>query len=178
MGKHCDILLAGFGGQGILFFGKAIAYAGMQNESEVSWIPSYGPEMRGGTCNCSVVVSDEPVGCPIVTAPNVFVAMNRPSLDKFENSVVSGGVVVVDSTLVNREPERNDITFFAIPATQMAKEAGISKLANMIVLGKVLKETQFVSYETFMTALEKMIPESKKAMLEVNKKAVDMGYQY
>jgi len=178
MAKTYDILLAGFGGQGILFAGKAIAHAGMDAGEQVSWIPSYGPEMRGGTCNCSIVVSDEPVGCPIVSNPNVLVAMNLPSLDKFEPVVVTGGLVLVDSTLIERGPERADIKFSAIPATQLANDNGFPKLANMIMMGKLLKEADIVSYDVFCDSLRNSIPASKKAMLETNLKAVEIGYNF
>ncbi len=178
MNKTYDILLAGFGGQGILFSGKVVAYAGMENGSEVSWIPSYGPEMRGGTCNCSVVVSDDLIGCPIVTAPSVLVAMNAPSLLKFEKAVKDGGVIIVDETLVPNDTSNKNAHFFKIPATAMAKENGFAKLANMIILGKMLKETNFVSYDVFMEALKKVVPKGKEEMLEQNKKAVDLGYNY
>ena len=178
MSSTYEILLAGFGGQGILFAGKAISYSGMKSGCEVSWIPSYGPEMRGGTCNCSVVVSDELIGCPIVTQPNILIAMNGPSYEKFKNTVVTGGRVLVDSSLVTDKSERDDITFTAVPATQLATDNGYPKLANMILVGKLLKDTGFVDYEDFKKSLSDIIPESKKALLETNLKAVDLGYNF
>ena len=114
------IVLAGFGGQGLLFAGKVIAYAGLIENREVSWLPSYGPEMRGGTANCSVTVSDEPIGSPLVMDPNVLIAMNQPSLLKFEETVTSGGIILVDTSLVSRIPERDDVKICALEATNMA----------------------------------------------------------
>ena len=135
---NCNILFAGFGGQGILFAGKFVAYKGLLENKQVSWLPSYGPEMRGGTANCSVIVSDEPIGSPIVSNPDVLVAMNLPSLDRYENEVVSGGKIFVDSTLITRKVERTDVDVYYIPATEIANEKGISTLANMIITGKLL----------------------------------------
>lgn len=130
MSRSVNMVLAGFGGQGVLFAGKLIAYAGLLEDREVSWLPSYGPEMRGGTANCSVCLSDDPIGSPLVLAPDVLVAMNQPSLDKFERSVAEGGIVVADSTLVQRIPEIEGVRMCAIPATAMAEEAGFKKLVT------------------------------------------------
>ena len=124
--KDMNALLAGFGGQGILFMGKVIAYAGLTDGKEVSWLPSYGPEMRGGTANCSVCISSDPICSPLVVTPNVFVAMNGPSYDKFIDSVVPGGIVILDSTLVEREVKRDDITVCLVPATKLAEEHGLN----------------------------------------------------
>lgn len=177
MNKTYDILLAGFGGQGILFAGKSLAFAGMKNNCKVSWIPSYGPEMRGGTCNCSVVVSDEEVGCPIVTQPNVLLVMNLPSFEKFEPAVVSGGLVIADSSLVSKASERKDIKFIGIPATKLATENGVPILANMILVGKMLKETGFLDYDFFINTVKEAAKGNAKA-LEQNLKAIEIGYNY
>ena len=177
MSRNLDIVLAGFGGQGVLFAGKLIAYAGLLEGREVSWLPSYGPEMRGGTANCSVCLSDDPIGSPLVTSPNALVAMNQPSLDKFEGSVVEGGVAVVDSTLVQRVPEIPGVRMRALPATAMAEEAGFKKLANIILAGKLYAETSFCEEETLWKAMEKCVPASKAAMLEMNKKALRLGME-
>lgn len=170
-----SILLAGFGGQGILFAGKVIAYAGLIEGNEVSWLPSYGPEMRGGTANCSVSISDEPIGCPLITNPNIFVAMNLPSYERFIGNVVEDGVVVVDSTMVAAKTDRTDIKACYVPATQLASDEGLQGLANMIVLGRLLKETGFAKYESVLKSLEKSIPPRKAAMLEKNRKAIELG---
>ena len=134
-----EIIFAGFGGQGILFAGKVVAYAGMNEGKNVSHLPSYGPEMRGGTANCSVIVSDEPVASPVITDPTSLVVMNGPSLDKFENSVVKGGKIFIDSTLISRDVERNDVEVFKIDATNLANKMGLPKLANIIMVGKLVK---------------------------------------
>ena len=132
---YTQILIAGFGGQGILFAGKCLAYQGLMEGKEISWLPSYGPEMRGGTANCSVIVADTPVGSPIVSNPDILAVMNLPSLDKYENAAVPGAKIFVDSTLIERKLARTDVTAYYIPATGMARAAGIPTLANMILIG-------------------------------------------
>ena len=176
MRPDARIVLAGFGGQGILFAGKVIAYAGLIEGREVSWLPSYGPEMRGGTANCSVTLSDDPVGSPLVVEPNMLVVMNQPSLEKFRDAVVPGGVVV-DSTLVQRVPEIPGVRMRALPATAMAEEAGFKKLANIILAGKLYAETSFCEEETLWKAMEKCVPARKAAMLEMNKQALRLGME-
>ena len=178
MSKACNILFAGFGGQGILFAGKFVAYKGLLENKQVSWLPSYGPEMRGGTANCSVIVSDEPIGSPIVGKPDVLVAMNLPSLDKYENEVVSGGKIFVDSTLITRKVERTDVDVFYIPATQLANEQGISTLANMIITGKLLKEVEALGFDGIDAPLSKVVSARRQILHEVNKTALKLGYDY
>ena len=172
------ILIAGFGGQGILFAGKAIAYTGLKTGKEVSWLPSYGPEMRGGTANCSVTVSDTPIGSPIVDKPDVLVAMNLPSLEKYFSDTEKGGYIVYDSSLINKIGERNDIKIFGIPATRLASENALDGLANMIILGKVLKETGVLTLEQVETSLKLMIPAKKAELLDKNIKAMEIGFNY
>ena len=138
--KNLNILFAGFGGQGVLFAGKVVAYAALIANKQLSWLPSYGPEMRGGTANCSVCVSDEAIGSPLVTNPNVFIAMNLPSFDKFINAVEPGGVVIVDSSLIDKKVERDDVTVYYVPSTSLADENGVNGLSNMILIGKLFKE--------------------------------------
>lgn len=171
-----EIIFAGFGGQGILFAGKVVAYAGMNEGKNVSHLPSYGPEMRGGTANCSVIVSDEPVASPVITDPTSLVVMNGPSLDKFENAVVPGGKIFIDSTLVTRDVERSDVDVFKIDATNIANKMGLPKLANIIMVGKLVKETGLFTYEEIKSAVTKMVPASKPTLLENNMKAFDAGY--
>lgn len=175
MGAKHDIVLAGFGGQGILFAGKVIASAGLIEGRELSWLPSYGPEMRGGTANCSVCLSDEPIGSPLVTAPDALIAMNQPSFDKFKDLVVPGGVVVADSTLVPNVEEIEGAKVFAIPATAMAEEAGLKGLANIICVGKLFAEVGFCDEATLFAAVEKCVPPRKAAMIEKNKQALEIG---
>ena len=176
--KTTQILIAGFGGQGVLFAGKFLAYKGLVQDKQVSWLPSYGPEMRGGTANCSVIISDMPVGSPIITNPDVLVAMNLPSLTKFMDTVVPGGKIVIDSTLIDAKVARDDVEVFYVPATQMAKDAGFATLANMILAGKVLKETDAVSFEGNKETLESFIPAKKAGLIDINCKALQAGYDY
>ena len=176
--KTTQILIAGFGGQGVLFAGKFLAYKGLTENMQVSWLPSYGPEMRGGTANCSVVLSDSPVGSPIITNPDVLIAMNLPSLQKFVDSVVPGGKIIIDSTLIGAKVERTDVEVFYIPATQMAKDAGFSTLANMILVGKLLKECDAVPYAGNKETLESFIPAKKANLIEVNLQALQAGYDF
>ena len=173
-----QILIAGFGGQGVLFAGKFLAYKGLTEEKQVSWLPSYGPEMRGGTANCSVIVSDMPVGSPIITNPDVLIAMNLPSLQKFVNDVVPGGKIIVDSTLIDAKVERTDVEVFYVPATQLAKDAGFSTLANMVLVGKVLKECGAVSFENNKQTFETFIPAKKAGLIDINCQALQTGYDY
>ena len=168
-------LFAGFGGQGILFAGKFTAYKGLIEEKLVSWLPSYGPEMRGGTASCSVIVSDDPVGSPIVSKPDVLIAMNLPSLDRYEDAVVPGGTIFVDSTLVERKVKRQDVTVHYIPATRLASENGISTLANMIIVGNILKTFNDFGEESVNAALKKVISAKHADMLDVNLKALKIG---
>ena len=170
-----QFLFSGFGGQGILFAGKFIAYKGLIEDKQVSWLPSYGPEMRGGTASCSVIVSDDPVGSPIVTYPDVLVAMNLPSLDRFEKAVAPGGYIFFDSSLIDRKVERTDVTVFPIPATRLAGENGFPTLANMIIVGKILKELNEYSDDSLKAALAKVISAKHADMMEVNRKAIDLG---
>ena len=173
-----QILIAGFGGQGVLFAGKLIAYKGLLEDKHISWLPSYGPEMRGGTANCSVIVSDTPVGSPIVTKPDVLVAMNLPSLDKYENEVVPGGKIFIDSTLITRKVERTDVDVFYIPSTEIANEKGMSTLANMIITGKLLKEVPMLGFDGIDAPLSKVVSARHQDLLEVNKTALKLGYDY
>ena len=172
------MLIAGFGGQGILFAGKFLAYQGLMEGKEISWLPSYGPEMRGGTANCSVIIADTPVGSPIVSNPDILAVMNLPSLDKYENATVPGAKIFVDSTLIDRKVKREDVAAYYIPATGMAREAGIPTLANMILVGKIIKETGIVSMGDIRKGLEKVVSARHADLLELNLKAIEMGYNY
>ena len=176
--KTTQILIAGFGGQGILFSGKFLAYKGLMEELQVSWLPSYGPEMRGGTANCNVILSDDPVGSPIITVPDVLIAMNLPSLQKYVDSVVSGGQIYVDSSLIDVKVERNDVEVFYIPATQMAKDEGIATLANMIILGHFLENNKNMSFDGVLDVVEKLVPPKKESLKELNIKALSLGKDY
>lgn len=173
-----NLLFSGFGGQGILFTGKFIAYKSLLEDKNVSWLPSYGPEMRGGTASCSVIVGDDPVGSPIVSKPDVLVAMNLPSLDRFENSVKSGGMIFADSSLIDRKVKRDDVTVYYIPATGLASENDIPTLANMIIAGKMMKVFDEFDENMVETTLKKIISKRKADLFEYNLKAIKIGVNY
>ena len=176
--KTTQILIAGFGGQGILFAGKFLAYKGLLEDLQVSWLPSYGPEMRGGTANCNVVLSDDPVGSPIVTDPDVLIAMNLPSLEKYVNAVVPGGQIYVDSTLISKKVERSDVQVFYIPATKMANDAGVPTLANMVMMGHVLRHNPQLTFEGTEVTVQKLVPPKKAELVGLNMKALEAGRDY
>ena len=176
--KTTQILFAGFGGQGVLFAGKFLAYKGLLEDLQVSWLPSYGPEMRGGTANCSVVLSDSPVGSPIITTPDVLVAMNLPSLLKFVDTVAPGGQIYLDSSLIDVKVERTDVQVFYIPATQLAKDNGISTLANMIIVGSLLQNHPELDFNGAEAVVNKLVPPKKAALIELNMKALNLGKEY
>ena len=176
--KTTQILIAGFGGQGILFAGKFLAYKGLMGDLQVSWLPSYGPEMRGGTANCNVILSETPVGSPIVTQPDVLIAMNLPSLEKYIDTVVPGGQVYLDSSLIHTEIQRKDIQVFPIPATQLAKENQMPTLANMIIVGHLLENNPALSFDGTEAVVNKLVPASKAALIELNMNAMKLGKDY
>lgn len=173
-----EIQLAGFGGQGILFAGKVLAYCGMLADREVTWLPCYGPEMRGGTCNCSVCLSDEPIGSPTVDEPDILIVMNEPSFVRFIDTVKPGGYVFADSTLVDSTSDRTDIHMFRVPATQMATDNDLAGGANIILIGRLIKETGIISLEDMEAAVRKIVPPKKAQLIENNMRAVKLGYDY
>ncbi len=173
-----QFLFSGFGGQGILFAGKFMAYKGLIDNKQVSWLPSYGPEMRGGTASCSVIISDTPVGSPIVSKPDILIAMNLPSFDRYESAVAPGGMIFSDSTLIERSTSREDVTEYRIPATQLAGENGFPTLANMIIVGKILSVLNDFGDDSVDAALKKVISAKHADMLEVNLKAMRLGADY
>ena len=171
-----NIIITGFGGQGILFAGKILAYTALVLGKQLSWLPSYGPEMRGGTANCHVIVSDEPVGSPIIITPDVLISMNKPSLEKFEGTVRSGGTILYDKSLIDRDVARNDVTTVAVDATEIATEDGKAGMANMIMLGAFLKATGLLTLDEIRLGVEKTVPASKKHLIEVNMEMIEKGY--
>ncbi len=173
-----EILIAGFGGQGILFSGKFLAYEGLIDGKEVSWLPSYGPEMRGGTANCSIIISDSAVGSPIVSNPDILIAMNLPSLDKYESETKKGGQIFVDSSLIERKVERDDVETYYIPATKMASDEGLTGLANMIMIGHMIAKSGIIPEENIEKAMQKVVPSAKQNMFDLNMKAVKLGFEY
>ncbi len=170
-------IFAGFGGQGVILAGKLLAQGGTDYGLHVTWLPSYGPEMRGGTANCTVVLSDEPIGSPVVDNPTALVAMNLPSLDRFEKGVLKGGTVVVNSSFINRQLERNDIRALPIPLNDIAVSLGNPRAANMVALGAVVKATGIIPLDAVKGAMVKMLGHKAGGKLvEVNERALEAGY--
>ncbi len=172
-----NMLFAGFGGQGVLFSGKVAAYAGLIDNKEISWLPSYGPEMRGGTANCSVCIADTPIGSPLVTEPDILIAMNGPSFDKFIDTVKPGGMVILDASLISQRPKRTDIKVFAVEASQLANDHDLQGIANIILLGKLLKESGFTGLDSIEAALKKCVPARKEHLLVHNMRAIKLGME-
>lgn len=170
-----EVIMAGFGGQGVMLIGELLAYAGMLEGKKVSWMPSYGPEMRGGTANCSVVVSDEELTSPVVTEPTGVIIMNKPSLDKFEAAVRKGGVVVVNTSLIDRKVTRGDVQVVEAPCNDVAAELGNSRVANMVALGAFIGATGCVSKKSVMEGLRHILPERHHHLLPLNEQAIDRG---
>ena len=171
------ILIAGFGGQGVLFLGKLIAHAGVLLGKNVTWLPSYGPEMRGGTANCAVILSDEPIGSPIVSEPDVLIAMNLPSLNAYQSRVCPGGEIIYDASLIHEAPAREDVTVRALHATRLASEAELEGLSNMILLGTFLKDCLELTDEQLRHALSQTVPAHKTHLIEANLHAIVIGEQ-
>ncbi len=172
---HEEIIISGFGGQGVLFAGQLLAYAGMNEGKHVTWIPSYGPEMRGGTAHCTVVISDEPIGSPLVRHPSAAIVMNNPSLDKYQPLVKPGGVLIVNSSLITQPITREDITVALIPANAIADELGDSRLMNIVLLGALLALVPILPLEAIDRALAEHIPERHRHLLPANAQALRQG---
>lgn len=170
-----NVIIAGFGGQGVLFIGRLLAYAAMKEGRNVTWIPSYGPEMRGGTANCTVVVSDEVIGAPVITSPHALIVMNNPSLDAFEPRLKTGGLLIINSSLITRGTKRNDITVVKAPANKIAFEIGSDRAANMVLLGAYIARTKVVTKGNILGALQKVLGEKKKQLFEINRVAFEKG---
>jgi 2-oxoglutarate ferredoxin oxidoreductase subunit gamma len=173
-----EILIAGFGGQGVLFCGQLLAYAGMDQGKEVTWIPSYGPEMRGGTANCTVIIADEEIGSPLVQFPKAIIAMNLPSLDKYEAEVKSGGVLVINSSMVNRPPRRTDLRWVLVPGNEIAEGLGDRRMTNMVLLGALLANLPVLPIEAIEKALEAHLPKRHHHLLAVNYQALAKGAEF
>ena len=170
-----EIIISGFGGQGTLFAGQLLAYAAMDSGRHVTWIPSYGPEMRGGKARCTVVVSDEEIGSPLVRRPSAAIVLNIPSMEAFESAVKPDGVLVVNSSLVPQKSERTDVRAIHIPASDMATELGNVRMANVICLGALVQATGVVSLEAIAQALDDHLPERHRKLLGLNKEALRKG---
>lgn len=173
--KQQEIIFAGFGGQGILSMGKFLAYAGMDRNMNVSWCPSYGPEMRGGTANCSVILSTEDIGSPIVTAPDTVVVMNRPSFEKFEHTLKPGGLMILDADLISNEPTRTDITYIKVPAQTIAEEIGSKTIANMVLLGTLVAKTNIITIDDLLKSLKE---HGKEKFYNSNEMAIQKGVTF
>ncbi len=173
-----EIVIAGFGGQGVMFAGQVLAYAALDSNKEVTWIPSYGPEMRGGTANCTVIISDEEIGSPMVLNPKAAIVLNLPSLDKYEPLVAQGGVLVANASLINRQPVRTDVDTVYIPANEIAESLGDKRMTNMVALGALLARLPVLPIEVIKQALKNHLPERHQHLLPVNFKALEMGDQF
>jgi len=172
---QAEIIFAGFGGQGVLFAGQILAFAGMDWGKEVTWMPSYGPEMRGGTANCTVIVADEEIGSPLVRNPQAAVVMNIPSFDKYEPQVIKGGVLIVNASLVNRSIARSDVDGLLVPANEIAETIGNKRLTNMVMLGALLQKLPVLPLEAIEQALDKHLPERHRRLLPSNITALRQG---
>lgn len=173
-----EIILSGFGGQGVLFAGQLLSYAAMDSGLEVTWIPSYGPEMRGGTANCTVVISTEEIGAPVVRNPEIAIVMNLPSLDKYENLVKPNGLLVINSSMVNREPKRRDIHVLSIPGNEIAEKIGDKRMLNMVMLGGMLANHSVLSLASIEKALHDHLPARHHHYLQSNIEALKAGSTY
>ena len=172
-----ETVIAGFGGQGVLFAGKVMAYAAMAEGLEVTWFPSYGPEMRGGTANCSVVISDEEIGSPQVHRPRAAIVMNQPSLDKYEDLVAPGGYLAINTSMVNRKAQRTDIQIIEVPGTELAEEMGDKRFANIVMLGGLAAKADFLNLTSVEKGLAKGLTGGKKDLLNANLEALHKGAQ-
>jgi len=170
-----EVIIAGFGGQGLMLMGRLLAYAGMLEGKKVAWMPSYGPEMRGGTANCTVIISSEEIASPIVTNPKTVIAMNKPSLDKFESLIQKDGLIVLNNSLIDQEVKRDDIRVLKIPANDIANKLGNLRVANMVTLGAYVKKSGVVRLESILKALEKALAGKNQKILDLNKVALKKG---
>lgn len=173
-----EIIMAGFGGQGIMMMGKLLTYAGMKEDKEVSWMPSYGPEMRGGTANCTVIISDKLIPSPMSSKPDSIIVMNLPSLDKFLPKVKSGGTVFMNSSLIEEEVTRDDVKVIKVPANEIANELGNSRIANMVMLGSFVEEKKIVKPATVKSSLEKVLSARNQDLIDLNVKALERGKEF
>ncbi len=169
------LIIAGFGGQGIMSMGQMLTHAGMMEDKHVSWLPSYGPEMRGGTANCNVIISDGSVASPIVTQATSAIVMNKPSMEKYESYVKAGGVMLVNSSLIDHKAERTDIKTYYIPANEIARSIGNDKIANMVMLGAYLEATGVIKVESVLDALKTVMGEAKAHLIPINREAMARG---
>lgn len=175
---YLDIMIAGSGGQGVLLIGKLLAWAGILEGMNVTWFPSYGAEMRGGTANCTVIISDEIIGSPIVQNPGAFIIMNSASLERFEKKIKPKGLIILNSSLINQSGRRKDLEVVKIPANEIAEGIGDMRVANMVMTGALIGRKKEISLDAVKRALKKVIPASKANLIEFNERALESGYLY
>lgn len=176
--NETSIIISGFGGQGTLFAGQVLAYAALDNGLNVTWIPSYGPEMRGGTASCTVVISDEQIGSPLVRNPDLSIVMNLPSLEKYEPLMKADGTLIANSSLINRSLDRQDLKHLYIPANEIAEKVGMSRLANMVMIGGMTLLKPVITLEMVKTAIAEHIPDRHRKTIPLNFEALQSGYDY
>jgi 2-oxoglutarate ferredoxin oxidoreductase subunit gamma len=174
---HESVIMSGFGGQGVLLMGQLLCYAGMNEGKKVTWMPSYGPEMRGGTANCTVMIAEDRVGSPITRHPSSLVTLNKASLDRFEDALPPGGLLVLNSSLIDRAPQRQDLRVIKVPANRIAEEAGTLQVTNMAALGAYVGGRKVVSLDSVVLALKRLIPAHRKELLGANETALRRGYE-
>jgi 2-oxoglutarate ferredoxin oxidoreductase subunit gamma len=170
-----EVIIAGFGGQGVMLMGRLLAYAGMLEGKNVAWMPSYGPEMRGGTANCTVIISSEEIASPVVPYPKSIIVMNKPSLDKFEANVQKGGLIILNESLIDQKVNRDDVAIVRVPANDIANKLGNLRVANMVALGTYVKKSGVVKLKNIFKALEKVLAERNQKLIDLNKKALKQG---
>ncbi|UCF59822.1 MAG: 2-oxoacid:acceptor oxidoreductase family protein [Anaerolineaceae bacterium] len=170
-----EIIISGFGGQGVLFAGQLLSYAALEKDLHVTWYPSYGPEMRGGTAHCTVIISDDEIGSPVIRNPTAVIVMNLPSLDKYEPLIKTNGVLIVNTSLVDRDPEREDLRIVLVPANDIAEELGDKRMSNLVMLGSLVNKLDILSIEDIGTSLDRHIPKHRRNLLEGNLKALERG---
>ncbi|OIJ15886.1 2-oxoacid:ferredoxin oxidoreductase subunit gamma [Anaerobacillus arseniciselenatis] len=170
-----EIVIAGFGGQGVMSMGQLLAYAGMTENKHVSWLPSYGPEQRGGTANVSVVISDEPIGSPVIQNPSVAIVLNNPSFEKFEPTVKKGGVLIVNKSIVDLKSKRNDITVIEVPTAEIASEIGSPRVAGSVILGAFIQHSKAISKKSIIESLKNVLSERKQHLIPANEEALERG---
>lgn len=173
-----EIVIAGFGGQGVMSMGQLITYAAMHEGKHVSWLPSYGPEQRGGTANCAVMISDQEIGSPLIENPTVAIVLNKPSFDKFEPKIVSGGVLIVNSSLISSKSSRTDIKIIEIPATEVATEIGEPRVSNSVILGAFVAASGAVTIDSVVEGLRNVLPERRHNLIPANKVALEKGAEF
>ncbi|HQQ19650.1 MAG TPA: 2-oxoacid:acceptor oxidoreductase family protein [Exilispira sp.] len=175
---HEEIIIAGFGGQGVMLLGKFLSEAAMEENKQVSWLPSYGPEMRGGTANCHVIISDEPIASPVIVESTMLVAMNRPSLEKFQKTIKKGGALFINSSIIDIDTDRSDVIVYKIPVNDIANKIGSQKIINMVMCGAMIQAKKLVSIDTMINVFKENLTGSKEKFIDLNISALREGMKY